>query len=35
MKPNYFGFMYPSTDENSCVRCGKCVAVCAFKRRVC
>lgn len=31
-KPNHFGFAHSSIDERLCIRCGKCVAVCAFKR---
>lgn len=25
------GFLYPNIDENICVRCFRCLAVCAFK----
>ena len=24
------GFLYPATDSNKCVRCGRCVSVCPF-----
>lgn len=34
MKPNRHGFMYPNIDEKFCIRCGMCVSVCAFKRKI-
>lgn len=32
MEPNRYGFLYPQIDEVRCVRCHKCIDVCAFKR---
>lgn len=32
MKPDQEGFLYPEIDETKCVRCRKCMNVCAFKR---
>lgn len=34
MEPNRYGFLYPQIDDALCVRCGKCLSVCAFKRRL-
>lgn len=34
MKPNRHGFLYPLIDESLCVRCGKCLDVCSFKRGI-
>lgn len=31
MKPDSLGFLYPSVDESSCIGCGLCKSVCAFK----
>ncbi|MCD8197771.1 MAG: hypothetical protein LUE24_11520 [Lachnospiraceae bacterium] len=25
------GFLYPKVDEKKCIRCYKCLSVCAFK----
>ncbi|MCD8348895.1 MAG: 4Fe-4S binding protein [Lachnospiraceae bacterium] len=25
------GFLYPKVDEEKCIRCYKCLSVCAFK----
>ena len=25
------GFLYPQVDQNKCIRCFKCLKVCAFK----
>lgn len=32
MQQDAKGFPYPQIDESKCVRCGKCLAVCAFKK---
>lgn len=34
MMPDRYGFLYPHINEALCIRCNKCVAVCAFKKRV-
>lgn len=34
MVPNRYGFLYPKIAEASCVRCGKCLSICAFKKRL-
>lgn len=34
MVPNRYGFLYPKIAEATCVRCGKCLSVCAFKKRL-
>ena len=34
MEPNRYGFLYPQVDEALCVRCDRCLDVCAFKRRL-
>lgn len=34
MVPNRYGFLYPKIAEVTCVRCGKCLSVCAFKKRL-
>ena len=34
MVPNRDGFLYPRIDEAVCVRCGRCLRVCAFKKRL-
>lgn len=34
MVPNRYGFLYPKIEEDACVRCGKCLGVCAFKKRL-
>ncbi|WP_456035583.1 4Fe-4S dicluster domain-containing protein [Senegalimassilia anaerobia] len=34
MIPNRHGFLYPKIDEVVCVRCGKCLSVCAFKKKL-
>lgn len=31
MKKDEEGFLYPNIDEQKCVRCYKCMSVCAFK----
>ncbi len=31
MEPDDEGFLYPTVDEAKCMRCYKCVSVCAFK----
>lgn len=33
MKPDVLGFKYPHVNEDLCVECGLCEAVCDFKRR--
>lgn len=32
MKPDLLGFMYPCVNEDICVECGLCEAVCDFKK---
>lgn len=34
MIPNRYGFLYPRINAAVCVRCDKCLSVCAFKRRL-
>lgn len=34
MAPNRHGFLYPRIDEAACVRCGKCLSVCVFKKKL-
>ena len=34
MTPDRYGFLYPLIDEARCVRCGKCLDVCAFKKKL-
>lgn len=31
MEPDGEGFLYPVIDAKKCVRCGRCMSVCAFK----
>ncbi|MCH5298563.1 MAG: 4Fe-4S dicluster domain-containing protein [Ruminococcus sp.] len=31
MLPDEEGFLYPTVDEEKCVRCYRCLSVCAFK----
>lgn len=31
MQPDEEGFLYPTVDDSKCVRCYKCLKVCAFK----
>ncbi len=31
MQPNKAGFSYPVIDKQKCIRCYKCLSVCAFK----
>lgn len=31
MQPNKSGFSYPAVDQQKCIRCYKCLDVCAFK----
>lgn len=26
------GFLYPAVDDEKCIRCYKCLSVCAFKK---
>lgn len=32
MKADEEGFLYPIIDEKKCIRCYKCISVCAFKK---
>lgn len=32
MEADEYGFLYPMVIENRCVRCYKCVDICAFKK---
>lgn len=32
MKKDKYGFFYPDIDENKCVKCGQCKAVCSFTK---
>lgn len=34
MIPDRYGFPYPRIDEALCVRCNKCISVCAFRKKV-
>lgn len=34
MKSNRYGFLYPRIDDTLCVRCGRCIGVCIFKKRI-
>lgn len=34
MVPNRYGFLYPKIDAAACVRCNRCINVCAFKNRL-
>lgn len=31
MTPDREGFLYPNIDSDLCIRCFKCISVCAFK----
>ena len=31
MKTDNEGFLYPEIDSSKCIRCNKCLSVCAFK----
>lgn len=31
MLPDEEGFLYPAVDEGKCIRCYRCLSVCAFK----
>ncbi len=31
MEPDEEGFLYPTVDAEKCVRCYKCLSICAFK----
>lgn len=32
MQPDEEGFLYPSVQKDKCIRCYKCLSVCAFKK---
>ncbi|ODA39131.1 hypothetical protein DSBG_4075 [Desulfosporosinus sp. BG] len=32
MLPDEEGFLYPVVDAEICIRCYKCLSVCAFKK---
>lgn len=32
MEPDEEGFLYPVIDASSCIRCGKCLDACVFKK---
>ncbi len=32
MKPDEKGFPYPVIEEEICIRCQKCILICAFKK---
>lgn len=32
MIPDDEGFLYPNIDTDKCVRCNRCISVCAFKQ---
>lgn len=32
MIPDIEGFLYPSINPEKCIRCNKCMEVCAFKQ---
>ena len=34
MRPDLYGFLYPSIDGGTCIRCRLCLKVCAFKRHL-
>lgn len=31
MEPDQEGFLYPLVDQSKCIKCYKCLKVCAFK----
>lgn len=31
MEPDEEGFLYPSVDAEKCIRCYRCLSICAFK----
>lgn len=31
MEPDEEGFLYPTVDADTCIRCYRCISVCAFK----
>lgn len=31
MEPDEEGFLYPTVDAGKCIRCYRCISVCAFK----
>ena len=31
MEPDEEGFLYPTVDAEKCIRCYRCISVCAFK----
>lgn len=33
MKEDEYGFIFPSIEENICIKCGKCVRACAFQNK--
>ena len=33
LKPNHAGFLYPTIDAEKCVQCGKCIDICAYKKK--
>ena len=33
MMPDKKGFLYPIWEENKCIKCGKCIHVCDFKKK--
>lgn len=34
MEPDRYGFLYPQIDQARCICCGKCLSVCAFKKKL-
>jgi len=32
MNPDEEGFLYPEIDTGKCMKCGKCLTICAFKK---
>lgn len=32
MLPDEKGFLYPKIEEEKCIRCQKCLKICAFKK---